>query len=50
MNEYKCQDCGGLQYSSSANKTGEPCVYCGSKNVQLSPEKAPKEPKHEDPK
>lgn len=38
MNKYKCQDCDGLQYSSSANKTGEPCVYCGSKNIRIEPD------------
>ncbi|WP_339060067.1 hypothetical protein [Tepidibacillus marianensis] len=47
MNEYKCQDCSGLQYSASPDKAGEPCIYCGGKNVQLEPEKAQKE--QEDP-
>ena len=45
MNTYKCQDCGGLQYSSNTNKAGESCIYCGKTNVQLEPAKEQKDRK-----
>jgi DNA-directed RNA polymerase subunit RPC12/RpoP len=35
MREYKCSKCGGLQYSSSAQKENEPCVYCGYNRTEL---------------
>ncbi len=35
MYRYKCRDCGGLSYSSSAYKADEPCQYCGEKDVEL---------------
>ena len=35
MNRYKCPACGGNQYSASADKEKEPCIYCGHPGTEL---------------
>lgn len=33
MNEFKCLNCGRLQYSASKEKVEDPCIYCGGKTI-----------------
>lgn len=33
MTRYRCQNCGGDQYSAGPNKANEPCIYCGKRGT-----------------
>lgn len=35
MFRYNCPACKGNQYSSSSEKSDEPCVYCGHEGTEL---------------
>jgi hypothetical protein len=38
MNRYQCPKCKRNQFSSSDNKSNEPCVYTGWQPVELMPD------------
>lgn len=33
MIRYKCRSCGGNQYTANCKASGEPCMYCGRREL-----------------